>query len=201
MDMNILFTNGESVPNYFPGEMVTGVLVINLASEMTTISRIIINLEGKGNVCIGMSEDAKYASEKYCDYTLTVLQAQSNHGITLAKGEYRFPFTFKLPQAIPSSFSYLSSSSGEVKYHVKGKVVRNWKQDKKIKQEIIVDGILDLNTLPWHLGLKPGERRTSKKIDGIFCTSGPISATIQTDRCVTFYCILKKFHFESAVKK
>ena len=50
-----------------------------------------------------------------------------------------------LPPHVPSSFT---GKHGSVMYYVKAKIVRDWKWNHKVKHNIIVNGILDLNLLP-----------------------------------------------------
>ena len=96
MVMNILFSNTN--PNYFPGDTVNGILVINLESEMS-MEKIDISLEGRAKVRMRRKKKNIQAKEFYVQLVSTVFQ-----GPSLPRGEHRFPFAFNLPQNIPSSF-------------------------------------------------------------------------------------------------
>ena len=50
-----------------------------------------------------------------------------------------------LPPNLPSSFE---GQHGNVRYFLKADIVRDWKWNHKVKQHIMVNGILDLNYYP-----------------------------------------------------
>ena len=85
--------------------------------------------------------------------------------------------------------------------------MRDWKWNHKVKQHIMINGILDLNQYPSakHEGTKaatkcreyrgindisrnllcPGNSRDHKRLCCLCCKSGPISAAIHTNRAVS----------------
>ena len=190
MVMNILFSNTN--PNYFPGDTVNGILVINLESEMS-MAKIDISLEGRAKVSMRIRRNKKtrtiHNKEFYVQLVSTVFQ-----GPSLPRGEHRIPFAFNLPQNIPSSFHSSNNDSfgpskakGNVEYKIKAKIVRNWRFDEKFKQEFPVIGILDLNMFP--RCMEPGDVRKNKTVCCLFWASGPISAIMKTNRFESYFLV------------
>ena len=66
--------------------------------------------------------------ETYFSYEINVY-----NGPELPHGIHNFPFSFTLPHNIPSSFE---SHVGNVRYEVKGQIVRDWKWDHRVKKMI-----------------------------------------------------------------
>ena len=184
MVMNILFSNTN--PNYFPGDTVNGILVINLESEIN-MAKIDISLEGRAKVSMRIKKKTGYlniqAKEFYVQLVSTVFQ-----GPSLPRGEHRFPFAFNLPQNIPSSFHSSNNDSfglrsrakGNVEYKIKAMIVRDWRFDEKFKKEFPVIATLDLNMFP--RCMEPGDVRKNKTVCCLFWASGPISAIMKTNR-------------------
>ena len=68
----------------------------------------------------------------------------------------------------------------QVRYFVKAAIVRDWKWNHKVKQHLMVNGILDLNMHP--SAKHEGNSRDHKRLCCFCCKSGPISAVIATNR-------------------
>ena len=64
----------------------------------------------------------------------------------LKPGDYKFPFTFHLPQNCPSSFE---GSYGHIRYQIKVVVDRSFKFDQEKKVAVRVYNLLDLNKDPY----------------------------------------------------
>jgi Arrestin (or S-antigen), N-terminal domain len=64
----------------------------------------------------------------------------------LMPGKYEYPFTFRLPKKIPSSFE---GEHGWVRYTLKATVIENnrWKPNYYIEVPITVNTIVDLNSI------------------------------------------------------
>ena len=206
MVMNILFSNTN--PNYFPGDTVNGILVINLESEMS-MAKIDISLEGRAKISMRVRKKRiLHNKEFYVQLVSTVFQ-----GPSLPRGEHRIPFAFNLPQNIPSSFHSSNNDSfgpsrakGNVEYKIKAKIVRNWRFDEKFKQAFPVIGILDLNMFP--RCMEPGDVRKNKTVCCLFWASGPISAIMKTNRFESYFLVrflacklLEHFLFQSETVK
>ena len=66
--------------------------------------------------------------ETYFSYEINVY-----NGPQLPHGIHNFSFSFTLPHNIPSSFE---SHVGNVRYEVKGQIVRDWKWDHRVRKMI-----------------------------------------------------------------
>ena len=66
--------------------------------------------------------------ETYFSYEIDVY-----NGPQLPHGIHNFPFSLTLPYNIPSSFE---SHVGNVRYEVKGQIVRDWKWDHRVRKMI-----------------------------------------------------------------
>ena len=60
-------------------------------------------------------------------------------------GRHRYPFTFTLPQNIPSSFEGLH---GKVRYYLQAVIDKPWKMDDICTKAVTVLDIVDLNNNP-----------------------------------------------------
>lgn len=166
-------------------------LLCNLISK-TKLNRIELKLVGKGKVRWSESNGETYSSsERYLDDKMVAFEGQS-----LESGEYTFPFRFYLPRDIPSSLDF---EYGNVEYKITCTIIKVWKQDNMpiyivkrpvelknciVKHSIIVNGILDLNLLPW---CRNANWKMKERDIGFSCwTSGLISAILQTNRFVCF---------------
>ena len=116
--------------------------------------------------------DTFSAHETYFNYEVSVY-----NGPQLPPGIHNFPFSFTLPQNIPSSYE---SRVGHVRYEIKGQIVRDWKWDHRVRRLITVNGIVDLNHSP--ANRQPSESRNHKTLCCFCRASGPISAVIHTHR-------------------
>ena len=67
-----------------------------------------------------------------------------------------------------------------MRYFVKAEIVRDWKWNHKVKQYIMVNGILDLNLHPF--AENPGHSTDHKSLCCLCCQSGPITAAIHSNR-------------------
>lgn len=64
-----------------------------------------------------------YASEKYIDSVLILLEKQDNDALYLEDKEYDFNFEFMIPSDLPSSFQ---TSFGQIEYFLTGVIDRDW---------------------------------------------------------------------------
>ena len=138
-------------PVYFPGDVVSGQLVVNL-SEQKKFKKIKVELMGWGNVSW---RETRRVNNRTQSYTVSnseqylALELNVHEGPDLPAGEHLLPFSLMLPPNIPSSFERSQAAGqGSVRYYVKANIVRDWKWDYKVKEHIMVNGICDLNLLP-----------------------------------------------------
>ena len=62
----------------------------------------------------------------------------------LPEGDYVYPFQFKLPLGLPTSFE---GTYGHIRYLVKATIDRPWKFDHKTIQPLTINEQVDLNTM------------------------------------------------------
>ena len=153
---------------FFSGEELRGRVVIDLSSQKNfrqikleivgrgevhwTESRTVTRTDSDGNSRSETVTDHYRSSEKYFHQEFIIQQ-----GPGLPPGQHVLPFSLILPSNLPSSFE---GEHGSVRYYVKANIVRDWKWDHKVKQHIMVNGILDLNLYP--SAQAPGESQVTK---------------------------------------
>lgn len=105
---------------YRPGDTVNGVLEYAI-DEPTEYKDITVSLIGKGKFHVskgsGKNKRHYYGKEEYINITINVLNKRPGETVTLPFGNYTFPFEFRLPGDIPSSYSnnsnYVSGYAGQ----------------------------------------------------------------------------------------
>lgn len=95
-------------------------------------------------------------------------------------GKHMYPFCFKLPSRLPSSFT---GEYGSVRYTLKAKIIRPWRFDRKIVNEVILRDKIDTND-PCYSQEAYGEKC---KRFGFWCiTTGRVILRAHIDRlCFT----------------
>ncbi|XP_076238914.1 arrestin domain-containing protein 3 [Calliopsis andreniformis] len=140
---------------YTAGEIVTGNIVVELCKSKNLRG---LYLSAKGLACVQWNEsrternsqghtvthsDTYSNNEKYFNFEFSLLGARkSDIQVDIPPGHHRYPFTFHLPQNIPSSFEH---PIGYVRYTVKGVMDRPWRFDHECKAAFTVLSILNLN--------------------------------------------------------
>lgn len=89
------------------------------------------------------SRTVYYRSEQ--TYFHNVYNLVSGDNLTLPAGRHTYPFSFILPQQLPSSFE---GKHGHIRYTITATVDRPWKSDYEAKVMIPLTSPLDLNFLP-----------------------------------------------------
>ena len=172
-DFNIEFD--EPLKVFFSGKVINGRVMIDLSQEKK-FRKIKLELVGRGEVhwteSRSDSTDHYRNSEQYFKQEVVL-----HHGPSLPPGLHILPFSLLLPPNLPSSYE---GQHGNVRYFVKADIVRDWKWNHKVKQHIMVNGILDLNLYP--SAQAPGHSTDHKKLCCLCCKSGPITATIHSNR-------------------
>ncbi|PSN31155.1 hypothetical protein C0J52_22359 [Blattella germanica] len=139
--MQIVFNNHEN--KYFPGESVSGRLIVH-SDETVTLRSICVIFQGKAKTHWTEGEDSYSAQEKYFTNVIT-LYGGSGQIEELPPGEYSYDFNMMIPENIPSSFK---TSSGHVHYKVKAKVDRPQRIDPNVEELINVVSPINLNMNP-----------------------------------------------------
>lgn len=102
---------------------------------------------------------------------------EKNSDIVIPAGTHEYPFTFELPENLPSSFE---GPFGHVRYDIEGVVKRSWKFDYNTKILFTVNALVDLNLQ--RLYLEPIDSLKEKSIMCLCCKEGPISMRVEMKR-------------------
>jgi len=165
---------------YFPGQTITGKVVVCITGDVATTTGIRLELKGKTNVWFtkqyGRTTVTFMSSETYFNQQIPI-DCRDGASFTLAVGQYEYPFAFILPHQIPSSYE---SSNGKVRYHVKAIIERSWKKNYACQLPFSVNAVVDLNTVQDAESTTEG---TNKKTLGIPpFNSKPLKGKIWLDR-------------------
>ncbi|XP_067665042.1 arrestin domain-containing protein 3-like [Haliotis asinina] len=175
-------------PAYYPGETVEGQVTVELNDAMKMRG---IHLRFKGMARVHWTEERPsgsrttrtehFSAEEEYFYISFLLAGrwkdEPGNDITLPVGRHTFPFSYKLPSPLPSSFV---GEYGFVRYDAKCTIDKPWKFNHEAETSFIVRNRLDLNREPRAKKADRGSR--SKTLCCLCCASGPISATFSIDR-------------------
>ena len=185
-NFNIQFDKPLKV--FFSGEVVTGQVIVDL-TDQKKFRKIKLELVGRGEVhwtetrrISRRDSDGNTRSETVTDHYRNSeryfqQEVVLHQGPGLPPGLHVLPFSLMLPPNLPSSFE---GQHGNVRYFLKADIVRDWKWNHKVKQHIMVNGILDLNLYP--SAKAPGNSTDHKRLCCLCCKSGPITAAIHSNR-------------------
>uniref|UniRef100_A0A0P6EZD4 Arrestin domain-containing protein n=1 Tax=Daphnia magna TaxID=35525 RepID=A0A0P6EZD4_9CRUS len=178
---------------YFPGQEITGYVHV-WNSESKNVKGIYIECRGLAQVSFSRTEQemrtvyrngrshtdvinktVHYSSkENYFHHRVTI---STGNGQVLNKGKHQFPFSFVLPQQIPSSFE---GAHGSVRYTIRAVYERRLKWNHECKIPITVNSITDLNAIPE--ASVPIQASGFKTLRILGFTSNPITAKFWLDR-------------------
>ncbi|GFO50404.1 arrestin domain-containing protein 3 [Plakobranchus ocellatus] len=149
----IVFSRNKD--KYQPGDVVEGHVAIEIKDGIKVKG---IYLECVGEASVGWSESQptnsdknrrnhiRYykANETYFKYERELMKRTTERrgSISVGEGSYMYPFSFRLPPHIPSSFE---GPLGHVRYWVTGTVEKNWGSDHVSRVDLTVTNPLDLN--------------------------------------------------------
>ncbi|KFD55376.1 hypothetical protein M514_03716 [Trichuris suis] len=143
---DIIFDNAESI--YFAGQRLAGKIVLEFV-DSAKVNNILIELRGGAKTYwtkdSGRSRKHYRDSEPYfCEQFNTNYTNQYRMGKespVLAKGKHEIPFSYRLPESLPSSFE---GEFGFVRYTCKVIMERPWEPDLVCKRAFTVAGNEDL---------------------------------------------------------
>ena len=164
--------------HYFPGSVVEGSLEVSV-DKPKNYDRIIVALLGEASVCwtesggrSGANNDGydtlvtRHYSEPYCNTEIEVSTGQ------LSIGVHTFPFSFHLPENIPSSFQTVY---GQIKYEIETRIMRTGRTIKallKVENRMPRTDILS----------EPITASRTKRLKFLFWKRGSITATVSLPR-------------------
>eukprot|EP00095_Tigriopus_kingsejongensis_P010743 maker-scaffold277_size226016-snap-gene-0.23 protein:Tk10743 transcript:maker-scaffold277_size226016-snap-gene-0.23-mRNA-1 annotation:"arrestin domain-containing protein 3" len=180
-NLRIIFDNSP-YGVYFPGQTIHGRVQASVSGVPgpTPMRGVHVKFTGRSRVLWSEQETQTNAegiskqhtvihSNHEVYFTSTVLVTDNWQDSQIYPGDHFFPFTFNLPQGLPSSFE---GSVGQIRYSVKATMDR-----KNTKAFFTINGILDLNHQP---GINnPVQVMDHKNLCCFCCRSGPISAVVR----------------------
>ncbi|KAF2900138.1 hypothetical protein ILUMI_06056 [Ignelater luminosus] len=147
MQSSVKIVLNDNPSAFCPGQTVTGRVECMFASEKT-IRAIRIKFRGaaktRWSVKIGKHHMAFWAEEIYFDQEYTLVEADRDDHVRLSAGIHAYPFSYTLPQALPTSCNQIH---GKIKYKIKVIVDRPLKTNFKDKLHLHIMPSLDLNIL------------------------------------------------------
>ncbi|KAE9546920.1 hypothetical protein FO519_009868 [Halicephalobus sp. NKZ332] len=177
-DIQIIFE--PSRPVYYPGDIVSGYVIVNL-SEETKLNEIYLKAKGHARVSFWHGYDKNrwnYRSEKvYLKERITLWQKNEAEGEThLPGGSQKYPFSLTIPyDSVPS----IEGTHGHVRYKLIVKLNLPWALDKTFKQKIMVAAPINSNYNPAYN--QPCVTQINK--NGFF-TSSNLQAIVNIPRAV-----------------
>ncbi|XP_034245821.1 arrestin domain-containing protein 3-like [Thrips palmi] len=169
---------------YFPGELVTGRVFLNV-SRPKKVRAFSIQLRGLADVKwtesksksnshgSSSSETETYsATETYFDNKVYFLGGATGE-VEISPGDHVYNFECMLPRVVPSSFEGVH---GSIRYTATAAMHRPWKFDHTAKAAFTVISHLDLNNRPQ--AREPVSASATKHFCCCFCKSGPLSVDV-----------------------
>ncbi|KAL8563916.1 hypothetical protein ACOMHN_049572 [Nucella lapillus] len=181
----VAFANGIGV--FYSGQTVAGTFTLELEEPLSVRS---LRLEFKGQATVHWTETKSsgksthtvtYHNEEHYFQDKVVLWTKEKDGggaDEMGRGLYNYPFSFVLPQGIPSSFE--GGHTGHVRYVVKGVIDRRFRFDYTVQQPFTVIRDLDLNQRPD--AVLEMTHMNHKFLCCLCCKSGPITASLRIPR-------------------
>ena len=171
----ITTTSDEAV--YCAGSVVEGKVIIDLIKPKATNGPLRIILSGKAKVqCRGQTAMRMRTDEQDMFNEISV-HLWGTGSETLAPGKHEFPYTFHLPDDLPSSYEDLH---GNIRYTLTA--VLPTRKCEVTRQKIInVHGIIDTDKPDLEL-FSPLIGSDSKTLCCLCCTSAPIELSVVIDR-------------------
>ncbi|XP_057305066.1 arrestin domain-containing protein 3-like [Hydractinia symbiolongicarpus] len=171
---------------FYPGEDIEGSvdIVMNRSMDMDSIEIIctgkskvewektVVDEEGERHV------EEYESKEKICEIKKKIFGEGKKE--KLEEGSHSFPFSFKLPEKLQTSYEGIH---GHIRYVLKMKIKKSWKKDLKLKRMFVINEIIDSNKDIYRGG--PGDN-DEKTLGCLCCASGPLVLSANLDRSA--YC-------------
>ncbi|XP_059192554.1 arrestin domain-containing protein 3-like [Centropristis striata] len=164
------------------GDLLTGHLSFDITKE-TKITSITMELKGGVNVqwSSGSSKNRRHFSAKIEYFKLKSVILQENNavgeGTRLQPGTHMYPFTCQFPRGdFPSSFI---GANGRINYSLTVSIHRSWRMAKDFAVELKYVNRIDTNQPELHA---PLSGINGKTLCCLWCTSGPISMKVSTEK-------------------
>ena len=180
-DIKLHLNNGQ---HYSPGSVVEGSLEVSV-DKPKDYDRVIVELWGGANVrwteSDGNGSSITYQySEPYFNPKIEVWKAEATPTGRLPIGVHTFPFSFHLPQDIPSSFHTVI---GQIKYEIEAKIMRNglFQKNHAIKALLKVENRTPRTDI-LRLYSEPVTAIRTQQFSCLFWKRGSVTATVNLPR-------------------
>lgn len=154
---------------YHPGESINGKLNCNFFTPCT-VRDIKITFSGRAKVAWKTGKHTNTKCEPFFDMESSLLQCETK----FEPGTHAYPFTFNLPDNLPSS---MDSASGNIQYKAKGKIDKEWSLDDTCKKFFTVYACNYLSTM-----CSSPVELVEEKIPSSLSVNGPIRLTVNLPR-------------------
>ncbi|XP_062503509.1 arrestin domain-containing protein 3-like [Corticium candelabrum] len=175
----VQFTNGQTV--YYPGQTLSGSIVLELSEPVRSRS-VCLGIHGEAYVTKKEGKIRYYDNACYLNHVLKLWNAPPGQE-SLPTGIHQFPFSFKLPDRLPTSFEhdggFLAAERGYIRYWIVASVDRPWHFDIKCKVPFTILEYIDINDACL---LHSMTSENEKQLCCCCCASGPLSLSASVDR-------------------
>jgi len=189
-----------SSDKFYPGGMLTGSATFTLYKDISNVDSMYITVQGNAYAHWtesdnrmsedtttsdadgdNTSNDRTYRAKENYFKMKSQLYGNVNH---LAQGQHKFPFSFMLPQGVPSSFGFSGHNfTASVEYKLKAKIKRRSSNSNNIQGSAVIYcvGNIPLSACPTP-PLAPSFDKDSKYICCFCCKEGPINTEMNLNR-------------------
>jgi len=193
-DIELNGTDEDQV--YVAGGTVKGNVVLELSKE-EKINTVTITIEGEARTywtsTSGSSSGNSQSTVRTYSGRETLVVPKMLHllsdgddesGQVMAVGVHKFPFQFQLPtDPCPSSFQSMRAGDGSIRYWLFA-TASQLRDNREIRlgtkgRDITVNEMIDINVPQL---IEPVTNSNEKTVCCLWCTSGPISLSVTTDR-------------------
>ncbi|XP_022183327.1 arrestin domain-containing protein 17-like isoform X2 [Myzus persicae] len=140
VDENALLIFDKPTAIFMPGQIITG-RVVYLSRNPLKISRVTIKFKGKCKISFTKLDNRYIGKQLYLKNEIALSCDKGESQV----GKYVYPFNFRLPSFIPSTFV---CKYGYIRYIAKVKICRPWKSDEITQSMFIVVSPINLNYVP-----------------------------------------------------
>lgn len=171
---------GES-DSFSQEETVRGTVVFSLTQQLQ-IKGIWVTFHGMAETTLFVGDYDRQREVYFSSEQMLFGSSRRSPGdlTDMGPGDFQYPFSFKLPPALPGSFFSGGDESGRVKYSVEAVIHRPGKLDFTQKRSFQIRGVLDLNSVGAARQEVRGEGQTTLSCLGL--SRGVITAALRLPR-------------------
>lgn len=200
-ELKVYFNNGTNV--FLPGQLVNGFVVASITRQLD-IAKVIVTFLGKStcrwSTGSGKNRKTYTVDEPHFAETLVLTGSSSSDPIIPDTGEFKLPFSFRLPPNIPPTFHFMAdynNAFANTEYTITVILKRNGILKRNVESMfgfLVEVPQIDSSQLP-HL-LETVTREDEKFLCCCCCESGPIVLRLQLEKQVFYAGEPIAFHVE-----